>query len=389
MVPVPPDAAGSSPSLPLNPPVDNRPPALIISLLGTRPGVRAGIWITALVVALSLGATPASAVERVQDGTFEGATCAGGDCTSPVWQESATATDAELGPICSTGSFCTTGYTLSSAPFSPPKWARLGASFSCPGCTPNSASSSIQQAVSLPAAPATLRFMLRIRVRSGTNSGAFTVSLDGTNVFTASHTTTGYDGYAPVAVDVSSFAGAAPRILRFAATTSSSTEDTPSFDIDNVSLDAADPPPPDGDGDGAPDPSDNCPQAANPDQADADGDGIGDICDPTTQQPPPPTCAGKQATIVGTESGESLRGTAGDDVIVALGGNDFVKAGGGKDAVCGGAGRDDLLGQGGKDQLFGEGGRDDLNGGGGGGDLCNGGGSKDDASGSCEKTKTL
>jgi hemolysin type calcium-binding protein len=134
-------------------------------------------------------------------------------------------------------------------------------------------------------------------------------------------------------------------------------------------------------------------------EADADGDGFGDEtqdgCSTNAQTSgpcpvtPSATCDGKQATIIGTDSPETLSGTNGKDIIAALGGNDGVKAKGGNDIVCGGGGNDDLKGQGGKDQLFGEKGKDELNGGGGKGDLCNGGKGSDEAKGSCEKERSI
>lgn len=90
------------------------------------------------------------------------------------------------------------------------------------------------------------------------------------------------------------------------------------------------------------------------------------------QAPPPPTCRGEVATIVGTSAGEVIHGTPGNDVIVARGGNDVVYAGAGNDIVCGnggadrlygGFGWDDLNGDHGHDQLYGGNGRDRLAGG--------------------------
>ena len=106
------------------------------------------------------------------------------------------------------------------------------------------------------------------------------------------------------------------------------------------------------------------------------------------------SCAGKRATIVGTDGADTLTGTGGKDVIAALGGNDRVKAGGGNDRVCGGPGKDRLSGQGGKDKLKGQAGRDRLRGGGGkdtlkggpGKDTCVGGPGKDKAK--CEKERS-
>ena len=61
------------------------------------------------------------------------------------------------------------------------------------------------------------------------------------------------------------------------------------------------------------------------------------------------TCAGRSATIVGSEGRDTLTGTSGRDIIVALGGNDRVSAGPGDDVVCLGAGNDALNGGAGDD----------------------------------------
>jgi Tol biopolymer transport system component len=70
------------------------------------------------------------------------------------------------------------------------------------------------------------------------------------------------------------------------------------------------------------------------------------------------TCGGRRATIVGSDSGEKLKGTKRADVIVANGGNDVVNGRGGNDWICGGAGRDTLKGGPGKDKLKGGAGKD-------------------------------
>lgn len=84
------------------------------------------------------------------------------------------------------------------------------------------------------------------------------------------------------------------------------------------------------------------------------------------------TCAGENATLVGSDGPDLLFGTPERDVIVALDGNDLIIAGDGDDLVCAGAGRDvvragrgnDLV-LGGKqnDRLFGQAGSDTLLGG--------------------------
>ena len=72
------------------------------------------------------------------------------------------------------------------------------------------------------------------------------------------------------------------------------------------------------------------------------------------------TCENKIATLVGTNAGEAINGTAGDDVIVALGGNDSVDGGGGNDTVCLGDGDDKANGGDGNDRILGEAGNDRI-----------------------------
>jgi len=131
----------------------------------------------------------------------------------------------------------------------------------------------------------------------------------------------------------------------------------------------------------------------------------------------PVPCGGLDATIVGTDGPDLLRGSAGNDVIAGLGGddvlyglggddilcggdgNDVLLGGSGKDRLFGGAGRDALFGEAGNDQLFGQGGNDYLNGGGGddvlnggsGIDVCDGGphSAGDTAHPSCEPALVL
>ena len=91
---------------------------------------------------------------------------------------------------------------------------------------------------------------------------------------------------------------------------------------------------------------------------------------------PGPTCAGQEATIVGTGQRDKLRGTNGDDVIAAGGGDDRVVGLQGDDLVCGGAGADLIQGEGGNDTLRGGRGEDELRGGGG-SNRCRGGGGSD------------
>ena len=76
-----------------------------------------------------------------------------------------------------------------------------------------------------------------------------------------------------------------------------------------------------------------------------------------------PKCAGRVATIVGTNKGEVIRGTPKNDVIVAKGGHDIIRGGGGNDTICGNNGNDKLDGGSGQDLLLGQTGRDKLSGG--------------------------
>ncbi len=125
---------------------------------------------------------------------------------------------------------------------------------------------------------------------------------------------------------------------------------------------------------------------------DGNGDG-GPACDIGSfeRRPPAPVfCGLARATIVGTQTGEVIKGTVGRDVIAALGGNDFIAAFSGNDIVCagvgadvvyggpgndllrGGAGNDRIIGVTGNDRILGEQGNDRMDGGLG-FDTCNGG----------------
>ncbi len=81
-------------------------------------------------------------------------------------------------------------------------------------------------------------------------------------------------------------------------------------------------------------------------------------------------------TIVGTDGDDVLVGGAGDDVICAYGGDDVIFGGAGDDVIRGGAGTDLIWGGGGEDRILGgEGG--DWIGGGSGSDVLVGGGGED------------
>jgi Ca2+-binding RTX toxin-like protein len=83
-------------------------------------------------------------------------------------------------------------------------------------------------------------------------------------------------------------------------------------------------------------------------------------------------CLGKRATKVGSNAGETIHGTRGNDVIVARGGNDTIFGYSGSDYICAGNGHDRVYaGRGhdyvdafwGDDRVWGEDGNDNLYGG--------------------------
>ncbi len=87
------------------------------------------------------------------------------------------------------------------------------------------------------------------------------------------------------------------------------------------------------------------------------------------------------ATIIGTNTGENLRGSAFGDDISGRGGNDNIRGLAGDDVIKGNAGNDTLAGNRGSDTLRGGNGNDQLDGGGG-QDLLWGGNGNDDLIGS-------
>ena len=66
---------------------------------------------------------------------------------------------------------------------------------------------------------------------------------------------------------------------------------------------------------------------------------------------PIPQCNGLDATIIGTEGRDKIKGTNDDDVIVTFGGNDRITAKDGNDTICAGDGTDLILGMGGDDWI--------------------------------------
>ena len=97
-------------------------------------------------------------------------------------------------------------------------------------------------------------------------------------------------------------------------------------------------------------------------------------------------CAGKRATIVGTNKRNRLRGTKRADVIVGLGGNDTISGLNGNDVVCGGSGNDKVSGGNGNDRISGGSGNDSESGGAG-KDKLSGDAGKDKLSGGSDKDK--
>ncbi len=77
----------------------------------------------------------------------------------------------------------------------------------------------------------------------------------------------------------------------------------------------------------------------------------------------PAMCAGRPATIEGTDGFDWLVGTNGDDVIYAGDGDDWIFGRGGRDVVCAGDGRDVVFGQRGADEIWGGAGEDRIRGG--------------------------
>jgi hypothetical protein len=93
----------------------------------------------------------------------------------------------------------------------------------------------------------------------------------------------------------------------------------------------------------------------------------GSACEAGQTPEPGPTCAGAEATILGTtadDRGElKLIGTPGPDVIVGFDGRDVISGAGAEDIVCAGRGPDRLKGGDGADVLRGSRGEDSLAGG--------------------------
>ena len=92
---------------------------------------------------------------------------------------------------------------------------------------------------------------------------------------------------------------------------------------------------------------------------------------------PTPVCAGRTATIFGTDGADTLEGTDGPDVIHALGGDDVVRGLAGDDVICGGDGNDTILPGAGVDEVYGGRGNDRFVAGAGVSGTLDGGGGRD------------
>jgi Ca2+-binding RTX toxin-like protein len=75
---------------------------------------------------------------------------------------------------------------------------------------------------------------------------------------------------------------------------------------------------------------------------------------------PVPTCKGQLVTQQGGPGGDTIFGTALDDVIHGKGGRDFIAAVDGNDVICGGKGGDRIHGGDGFDKANGGKGKDEC-----------------------------
>ena len=215
------------------------------------------VWRSCLAAALGVAAicvapSAQAAVERVNDGGFEGATCDATDCTDPAWTQGVTTAFANVtGPICRSGVGAGTDACSGqgSAPFSGTSWARLGAGYKATNMFNGGVISWLEQTVPIPAGhSATLSFRLRI-IAAPVSTGDFSVrageaskvQVGESQVFAATDATPGFGSYAPVTIDLSALAGTAP-LVRFESLTSQLPVGAmDSFDVDGISLATVDP----------------------------------------------------------------------------------------------------------------------------------------------------
>jgi hypothetical protein len=214
-------------------------------LRGSRSARRARRVVATLAVMVAgsgLMAAEAGAAEYVQNGGFDQGACSASGCNVAGWDQAfspygtGTAAIGPSGPICS--AVVTNCLTNTSGYDSIANWARIAAGTGPQGEL-HVLLSQVSQTVSIPAAPARLRFFLRVPPGSPQfDDSYFTVKLGGDTVFFADRFLTGHQNYAPVTIDVSAFGGQS-RVLAFSGTSSFSGTYSVSFDIDDVSISEA------------------------------------------------------------------------------------------------------------------------------------------------------
>jgi hypothetical protein len=232
-----------------------------VSGLMTMRKLTAGIA-CGLALLAAAPAAVAGAAERVADRDFESTVCNGTTCTSPAWTAAVSGQPPSpataIGPLCAPTS-ASGPASCSSGGFSGynngPHWARLGseAGFEGGDDRPPSLTTSIAQQVLIPASlasePATLSWSFHI-VPEQYATGTFRALVDGHVVFSATDATPGYANYTRVTVPVGFAAGPGQRELRFEADAEvdpgpasiGAPVASDTFDVDDVSLDAPDPP---------------------------------------------------------------------------------------------------------------------------------------------------
>ncbi len=152
----------------------------------------------------------------VGDGSFEAGT------PNPEWDEFS----SNFGtPLCD--AVCGTGGGTG---------PRTGAWWAWFGGTTAQETGIITQSVTIPAGTAELTFWLEIPATATGTNGFLSVRMDGTELFRAEETTTGYSTYAEVSVDVSAYAGGT-HTLSFFSTTDAGSAVT-NFFVDDVAITA-------------------------------------------------------------------------------------------------------------------------------------------------------
>jgi RTX calcium-binding nonapeptide repeat (4 copies) len=283
-------------------------------LVGLGKEARRGCSIFAVATVagiLALAPPPAVAIERVQDGGFEAATCVMNDCTSPVWQETKTSGSGP-GPICST-MIC--GFP-----------SRSGLQYGIFG--PSGDWTLAQPGIAMPGS-AILTFWLRHQCFGG--SGELRALVDTAIVFETGLVTCpgGSEAYVEHSVALDVFAPQQPgtHTLSFRGLVGTGLI----FQVDDISFDTAD-----------------APLTCNGKPATILGTNGNDVRGGT---------AGKDV-IVGLGGSDRISGLAGKDVICGGDGKDILNGGNGNDTLFGEAGRDTLKGGKGKDKLKGGPGKD-------------------------------